>query len=109
MDGADDPEQEQVYNKIRLSLLSLADQAYNAVMTSSSDDYPYIQKRAISKIPFPSNEDIDLILSKKDNNESINELLKDSNISYNNVVDTNCNISEEMERKISVKKKMFQQ
>ena len=88
MDGADDPEQEQVYNKIRLSLLSLADQAYNAVMTSSSDDYPYIQKRAISKIPFPSNEDIDLILSKKDNNESINELLKDSNISYNNVVDT---------------------
>ncbi len=90
MNGVNDPEQEQVYNKIRLSLLQLADQAYNAAMTSGSDDYPYIQKRVISKVTFPSLEEIDLVLSKKDSSDSINELLKDSNISHSEaeVIDT---------------------
>lgn len=88
MDGANDPEQEQIYNKIRLSLLLLADQTYNAIMTSSSDDYPYIQKRAISKVHFPSNEEIEHTLSQNSANNSINELLKDSNISHSEAVDT---------------------
>ena len=87
IEGVNDPERERVYNKIRLSLLSIADLAYNAVMTSSSNDYPYVQKRAISKIPFPDNEEINVILSKK-NGDSINELLNDSNIAHDVIIDT---------------------
>lgn len=63
IDGIDDPEQENIYNKIRTSLLVLADQAYNALMTSISNEYPYIHKRSISKIALPDNTEIEAILS----------------------------------------------
>lgn len=81
IDGINDPEQEAIYNKMRLSLLQLTDQTYNAIMTSFSSEYPYVHKRNISKVSFPSNEEIEAILSKYDAKESLKDLLKDSNIS----------------------------
>lgn len=85
-DGIKDPAQEEIYNNIRISLLNLADLAYNAIKTSSSNEYPYVQKRGISKLVFPINSEIEKILSTG-GQDTINDLLKDVNISSSSEIE----------------------
>lgn len=75
IDGIDDPEQENIYNNIRNALLNLSDHVYNALMTNFSNMYPYVQKRAISRLNLPNNEEIEHIFAQNEDNEEKENLL----------------------------------
>lgn len=83
INGIEDPEQENVYNKVRFDLLSLADQVFNAFQTVNSSDYPYVIKRSIAKMHFPSIEEIKECMEFFNDSLSLESFLSDNSININ--------------------------
>lgn len=77
-DGIDDPQQELVYNHLRVSLLETADRFKEHLLNRDSSNYVYCQKRIFKEKPLPSEEEIMDELTSFKSNLSLAGLLEDS-------------------------------
>lgn len=77
-DGINDPQQEQVYNHLRVSLLEVADHIKELLLIKDSSNYVYCQKRIIKDKPLPSNQEIMDELTSFKANLSLAGLIEDS-------------------------------
>ena len=78
MEGIKDPEQEQIYNHLRISLLEAADHMAESLLTKDSANYVYCQKRFFRDKTFPRDEEIMDELTSYKTNLSLAGLLEDS-------------------------------
>lgn len=77
-DGVNDPQREQVYNHLRISLLEVADRVKEQLLTKHSSNYVYCQMRACKGMGGPSEQEIMDELTSFRANLSLAGLIEDS-------------------------------